>query len=66
MKILIFLVILMAGILLIPDSLIGHLVNVSGDGETAMDAFEFTLLLIKAATSGIIAAAVLWILPRIR
>ena len=66
MKALIFIVILIAVILLIPDSLVGNLINVSGDGETAMDTYEFTILLIKAAIAGIIAGAVLWILPRLR
>ncbi|KJV47874.1 hypothetical protein VH86_13555 [Pantoea sp. BL1] len=66
MKILIFFIILIAGIVLIPDGLISHLVSVSGDGETAMDKYDFTLLLIKAAISAIIALAVLQIVRRAR
>ncbi|ORM71663.1 hypothetical protein [Pantoea rwandensis] len=66
MKIVIFLAILIAGVLLIPDSLVGHFVRVSGDGETAMDKYDFTLLLIKAAISAIIALAVLQIVRRTR
>ncbi|WAH61626.1 hypothetical protein LZ023_38530 (plasmid) [Pseudomonas silvicola] len=65
MKILIFFIILIAGIVLIPDGLISHVVRVSGDGETAMDKYDFTLLLIKAAISALIALAVLQLMRRV-
>lgn len=59
MKIIIFLVILIAGVILIPDSLVGNIVNhlmtVSGDGEEGMDNFYFTILLVKVVFSSVIA-----------
>lgn len=66
MRILIFFIILIAGVLLIPDRFISHLLSVSGDGESAMDKYDFTLVLIKAAISAVIALAVLQILRRAR
>ncbi|KGT87562.1 hypothetical protein [Enterobacter cancerogenus] len=66
MKILIFFIILIAGIVLIPDGLISHVVRAHGDGEAAMDQYDFTLLLIKAAISALIALAVLQIVRRVR
>ena len=66
MKIVIFLTILIAGLLLIPDSLVGQSVSAHGDGEAAMDQYDFTLLLIKAAISALIALAVLQIVRRVR
>lgn len=66
MKILIFFIILIAGVVLIPDSLISRLISVSGDGEAAMDKFEFTILMIKAAISCVIAVMVLKILRQAR
>lgn len=66
MRIIIFVIILIAGVMLIPDSLIGHLVSVSGDGEAAMDKFDFTVLIIKTAISCVIAVTVLQILRRAR
>ncbi len=66
MKIVIFMAILIVGVLLIPDSLVGHFIRVSGDGESAMDKYDFTLMLIKAAISAVVALAVLQILRRAR
>ena len=59
MKILVFLIIFIAGMVLIPESFIrgfvNHNVHISGDGEEAMDSLEFTVMLIKLALSAIIA-----------
>lgn len=64
MKIIIFIVVLIAALLLIPDRWIGDMfmrnISIAGDGEEAMNNYEFTLLLIKIAISAVIAALVLW------
>ncbi|MCX8957791.1 hypothetical protein [Erwinia psidii] len=64
MKIIIFLIVFVASMALIPDSLIGGFVNhnitISGDGEEAMNNFEFTVILIKGALSASIATIALW------
>lgn len=63
MKIIIFFAILIAGVLLIPDSVIGSLVDhlniIQGDGEEGMNNFDFTVLMIKLVISALIALFVL-------
>ena len=63
MKIVIFVAILIAGVLLIPDRLVGsvidHLIDFPGDGEEGMNNYEFTILLIKLMFSAIVAFLVL-------
>jgi hypothetical protein len=66
MKIVIFMAILIVGVLLIPDSLVGHFIRVPGDGESAMDKYDFILVLIKAAISAVVAIALMQILRRAR
>ena len=70
MKIIIFLVILIAGVILIPDSMVGNIVNhlmtFSGDGEESMDNFYFTILLFKIIFSSVIAFITLWIYRRLK
>lgn len=64
MKIIIFIVVLIAALLLIPDRWVGDMfmrhISIVGDGEEAMNNYEFTLLLIKIGLSAVIAALVLW------
>ncbi|MDO6406466.1 hypothetical protein [Pantoea phytobeneficialis] len=63
MKIIIFFAILIAGVLLIPDSVIGSLVDhlniIQGDGEEGMNNFDFTVLIIKLVISVLVALFVL-------
>ncbi|EXU74570.1 hypothetical protein [Erwinia mallotivora] len=65
MKIIIFLIVFVAAMVLVPDSLIGgfvdHNITISGDGEEAMNSFEFTVILIKVALSVLLAFTASWI-----
>ncbi len=65
MKIIIFFIVFVAAMVFIPDSLLSslveHHVNISGDGEDAMDNFEFTVIAAKAALSTVAALVALWL-----
>lgn len=65
MKVIIFFVVFFAVMVLIPDSLVGsfvdHHVHISGDGEEAMDNFEFTVIAVKTAISTVAALLALWL-----
>lgn len=63
MKILIFIVILSASWILIPEGFIRSLVegHISGDGESATDSFEFTVLVLKAVFSLLPAFIGVWL-----
>jgi len=62
MKILIFIVILFASWILIPEGFIRSLIegHINGDGENAMDSFEFTVILLKAVFSVLLAFIGVW------
>ncbi|WLI78698.1 hypothetical protein Q5705_09215 [Kosakonia sp. H02] len=64
MKIIVFIVVLIAVLLLLPDRWVGDIfmrhISIAGDGEEAMNDYEFTLLLIKLGFSVAIAALALW------
>lgn len=62
MKILIFIIILFASWILIPEGFIGSLIesHINGDGESAMDNFEFTVILLKAVFSVLLAFLGVW------
>ncbi|MGD8105808.1 hypothetical protein ACQE32_03890 [Pantoea sp. FN0302] len=70
MKILMFFILVIAGIVLIPDSwvssFVGHYIPINGDGEEAMDDFAFTVLGTKAVMSATIALALMWIYRKVR
>lgn len=59
MKIVIFIVIVIAGIVFIPDNVVGHVLDslnlAQGDGEDGMNNFYFIILLIKIVLSVVIA-----------
>jgi len=63
MKIIIFIVIVIAGVVFIPDTVVGHVVDsldlAQGDGEEGMNNFFFIILLIKTAFSTVIALLIL-------
>ena len=63
MKFIIFFVVFFAVMVLIPDSLVGSFFDhhISGDGEEAMDNFEFTVIVAKAVLSTVVALIVLWL-----
>jgi len=63
MKILIFIIILSASWIFIPEGFIKSLVegHISGDGESAMDSFEFTVILLKAVFSLLLAFIGVWL-----
>ncbi len=65
MKIVIFFIVFIAAMILIPESLVsnfvGHHVDISGDGEEAMNNFEFTVIAAKAALSTAAALVALWL-----
>lgn len=63
MKILIFIIILFASWILIPQVFIRSLVegHISGDGEIAMDSFEFTVIVLKAVFSLMLAFIGVWL-----
>ncbi|WP_432716323.1 hypothetical protein QQL37_14375 [Pantoea agglomerans] len=63
MKILIFIIIFSATWFLIPESIIRSLVegHISGDGEGAMDSFEFTGIALKAVLSVLLAFIGVWL-----
>jgi hypothetical protein len=64
MKVIIFIVVLIAALFLIPDRWVSDIfmphMSIAGDGEEAMNDYEFTLILIKLGLSSVIAALVLW------
>ncbi|MET3701934.1 hypothetical protein [Citrobacter sp. UYEF32] len=64
MKIILFIVVLIAALFLIPERWVNDIfmrhISVTGDGEEAMNNYAFTLLLIKTALAAVIAALVLW------
>ncbi|WP_313396209.1 hypothetical protein [Pantoea septica] len=64
MKIIISIVVLITVLFLIPDRWISDIfmrhIAIAGDGEEAMNDYEFTLLLIKLGLSAVIAALALW------
>lgn len=61
MKIIIFFIVFVAAMVFIPDSLVEHHIHISGDGEEAMDNFEFTVIAVKAALSTVAALVALWL-----
>lgn len=63
MKILIFIIIFSATWFLIPEGIIRSLVegHISGDGEGAMDSFEFTVIAVKAVLSALLAFIGVWL-----
>ncbi|MFB6326974.1 hypothetical protein [Pantoea sp. ARC607] len=63
MKILIFIIILSASWIFIPEGFIKSLVegHISGDGESAMDSFELTVILLKAVFSLLLAFIGVWL-----
>lgn len=63
MKILIFIIITSASWILIPEGFIRSLVegHISGDGESAMDNFEFTVIVLKAVFSLMLAFIGVWL-----
>jgi len=64
MKVIIFIVVLIAALFLISDRWVSDIfmrhISIAGDGEEAMNDYEFTLLLIKLGLSAVIAALALW------
>lgn len=63
MKVIIFFIVFFAVMVLIPDSLVGSFFDhhISGDGEEAMDSFEFAVIATKAAISTVAALVALWL-----
>lgn len=65
MKIIIFLIVFTAIMVLVPDGLIGgfveHNITISGDGEEAINNFELTVILIKGVLSALLAFIALWV-----
>lgn len=63
MKILIFIIILSASWIFIPEGFMKSLVegHISGDGESAMDSFELTVILLKAVFSLLLAFIGVWL-----
>ncbi|MNB69180.1 hypothetical protein D3C76_897360 [compost metagenome] len=63
MKVIIFFLLVIVGVLFLPDAFIYTFVRrfipISGDGEFAMNNFEMTTLLIKVLLSAVGAGAVL-------
>lgn len=63
MKVIIFFLLVIVGVLFLPDAFIytfvKHFIPTSGDGEFAMNNFEMTMLLIKALLCAVGAGAVL-------
>ena len=63
MKIIVFLALLIACFVLIPDAWINHIImphiQISGDGEEAINNYEFTAIMIKAGISGVVALGLL-------
>lgn len=63
MKIIVFIVLLIACFVLIPDVWINHIVmphiQISGDGEEAINSYEFTAIMIKAGISAAVALVLL-------
>lgn len=70
MKILMFFILLIAGIVLIPDSglngFVGQYMPIHGDGEKAMDDFAFTVFCTKAVLSAAMALSLMWIYRKVR
>lgn len=59
----IFIIIFSATWFLIPDGIIRSLIegHISGDGEGAIDSFEFTLIALKAVLSVLLAFIGVWL-----
>ncbi|ARJ43422.1 hypothetical protein B1H58_16175 [Pantoea alhagi] len=70
MKILMFFILVIAGIVLIPDSwvssFVGHYIPIHGDGEEAMADFAFTVVCTKAVLSAAIALPLMCIYQKVR
>ncbi|AMO50387.1 Hypothetical protein AKI40_4010 [Enterobacter sp. FY-07] len=64
MKIILFIVVLIAVFFLIPDRWVDETfmryIPIEGDGEVAMDDYESKLLLIELGLSAVIAALLVW------
>lgn len=64
MKIILFCFLIIILFLLIPERWISDVfmshISISGDGEEAMDSYDFTVLLIKFSLSVLIAGLTLW------
>ena len=63
MKILIFIIIISASWILIAEGFIRSRVegHISGDGESAMDSFELTVIVLKAVFSLLLAFIGVWL-----
>ncbi len=63
MKIFIFLILVMTGVLFLPDTcfytFVKRFISISGDGEYGMNNFEMTVLLMKTLACALWAGAVI-------
>ncbi|PAN79649.1 hypothetical protein CIW69_00060 [Enterobacter cloacae] len=68
MKVIIFLALLILCFVIIPDTWINNIImqhiQISGDGEEAMNTYEFTAILIKFGISTVVSLVVL-LLPKL-
>ncbi|CRH27991.1 MULTISPECIES: hypothetical protein [Pantoea] len=64
MKIAIFIIVLLAAFVLIPDSWITTLfmshITIEGDGEEAMNSYSFTFIVVKFVLSLVLAVLASW------
>lgn len=64
MKIAIFIIVLLAAFVLIPDSWINMLfmshITIEGDGEEAMNSYSFTFIVVKFVLSLVLAVLASW------
>lgn len=63
-----FIVLTILFVYILPDSFIYHYVEknveISGDGEVAMDNFESVVLLIKLGASAVLSLLIVWVANR--
>lgn len=64
MKIAVFIIVLLAAFVLIPDSWINTLfmshITIEGDGEEAMNSYSFTFIVVKFVLSLVLAILASW------
>jgi len=63
--VIIFVVLVLLITVTIPDSLVSHWVNVSGDGEDAIDRYEFIVLLLRLGIAAVCSGVVIVVIRKL-
>jgi len=63
--VIIFVVLVLLITVSIPDNLVSHWVNVSGDGEDAIDRYEFIVLLLRLGIAAVCSGVVIVVIRKL-